>query len=278
MARRGFPGGTGGDPDGAIHALDGALVKAGLPGALDPAVRILERAQRLADAGRAEREAARTRLDAATRVLMVDGPVDLSAYSRVLAEVGPWISDDGPASVGVGDAARQVRARAAATVFAMASGLHRQLRDRCCEVVAGIAAVPAPPAGVWSTQTVADAGGLMIRAGRETDWAQFVRLSDQWDAIHAAGRLVRETNQFGGELLFTGPTDLCLVFLNWEPAVGPEQIKQLPGPLRVRRAIDLGWRPGLWLKSDHDRFAADRDKPKRRLLGVLAAGSRSEAG
>ena len=68
---------------------------------------------------------------------------------------------------------------------------------------------------------------------------------------------------------FTGPAGLCVVFLDWELAVGKEELRQLPGPLRVRRAHDLGWKPGLWLKSDHDAFAAERverDKPKRRPL------------
>ena len=78
------------------------------------------------------------------------------------------------------------------------------------------------------------------------------------------GRLLRETGKFETQTQFDGaPTGLGLVYLNWQAAVGPEQLKQLPGPLRVRRAHDLGWLPGCWLKSDHDRYAAERDKPKR---------------
>jgi hypothetical protein len=36
------------------------------------------------------------------------------------------------------------------------------------------------------------------------------------------------------------------MYLNWEGAVGKEELRQLPGPFRVRRAHDLGWKPGLW--------------------------------
>ena len=88
------------------------------------------------------------------------------------------------------------------------------------------------------------AGTAMIRHGFEADWTKFVRLSDEWDSIHACGALLRETGQLQSELMFTaGPTDLCVVFLNWEPAVGGGNLRQSPGPLRVRRAHDLGWNP-----------------------------------
>ena len=103
-------------------------------------------------------------------------------------------------------------------------------------------------------------------------------MGDEWDAIHAAAALLRETGQLQTELLFTaGPTDLCVLFLNWEPAVGGENLRRLPGPLRVRRAHDLGWKPGLWLKSDHERYAAEqRDKPKRKLFAALSGRSSSD--
>jgi hypothetical protein len=214
------------NPEGAIHALDDALAKAGLPGELSPALKVLERVGQLIDAGRAER--------------------DLDAYAAVLRECEPWISDDAAGSTGVGDAARQVRVRAVMTVFGMASGLHQKQRNRCRDVVAVIAGIPDPPADVSQAQTVAAASTLMIRHGREQDWAKFVRLNDQWLAIHAAGRLLRESGQFESELHFNGaPTELGLMYLNWEGAVGKEELRQLPGPFRVRRAHDLGWKPGF---------------------------------
>ena len=58
-----------------------------------------------------------------------------------------------------------------------------------------------------------------------------------------------------------------------QAAVGKEELRQLAPPLRVRRAHDLGWVPGCWLKADHDRFAAEAaepDKPKRKLFTALA--------
>jgi hypothetical protein len=264
-----------GDGEAAIHALDVALEKAGLPGAVDPALRVLARVEELVAAGRTEREKARHRLEEANRRLLGDGVIDVAEYGAVLTECAPWIDENAPASAGVGEAARQVRSRATAMVFGMASTIHQQLTAHCRDVVAVIAAVPAPPAEVWSAQTIAQASTLMIRAGREADWAKFVRLSDEWSSVHAAGRLLRETGVFQSEMMFSGPSDLCTVYLNWSSAVGEEQIKQVPGPLRVRRAHDLGWVPGLWLKSDHDAYAADRDKPKRRPLFADVFAGRS---
>jgi hypothetical protein len=40
-------------------------------------------------------------------------------------------------------------------------------------------------------------------------------------------------------------------------------VKRLPGPLRLRAAIDRQWQPGLWLLSDHHAAAAE--KPRSRM-------------
>jgi hypothetical protein len=254
--------------DGAIHALDAALEKAGLPDALRPALTLLDRAQELVDAGRTERDRAHQLVErAARRLVTPEGDVNVAEYGDLLASVAVWIDEASPASLGVGDAARQVRQRAVLVAFGMASGLHSQLRDRARDVVAEIARIDDPPADLWRLQKSAEASVSMIRAGRETDWAQYVRLSDQWTAIHAAARLVRETRQLDNELIFPGgcPVDLGLLYLNWQGAVGAEQLRQTPGPLRVRKAHDLGWLPGLWTASDHRAFA-EQQKPKRGLF------------
>jgi hypothetical protein len=248
-----------GDHDGAIHALDAALTKAGLPGALNPALRVLDRVDELVAAGRAERDKAQFRLEAANRALLADGPIDVAEYGRVLTELAPCISDDAVGSIGVGDAARQTRMRAVMVVFGMATGLYQQLSDHCRDVVAVIAGIPDPPVDVWQTQSSGEAGTAMIRHGREADWAKFVRLADEWTSIHAAGRLLRETGQFESQLHFDGaPTALGVEFLNWQAAAGGEPLRLQPGPLRVRRAHDLGWVPGLWLKQDHDAATGRR--------------------
>jgi hypothetical protein len=77
-----------------------------------------------------------------------------------------------------------------------------------------------------------------------------------------------------GELLFPDgcPEGLGSIFLNWQPALegGLEQVKRLPAPLRVRAAVDRGWKPGLWLKADHERersAAAPRPGLLARLVG-----------
>jgi hypothetical protein len=263
-----------GDHEGAIRTLDVALAKAGVVDALAPALKVLDRAEELVAAGRRERDRAQLELEAANRALLADGEIDLSGYGRTLAELAPWISENPAASIGVGEACRQVKMRATMIVFGMVGELYRRLSAHCKDVVTVIGGIPNPPPDVWQVQGRGAAGTVMIRHGREADWAKFVRLSDEWDAIHACGALLRETGQLQTELMFpAGPTDLCTVFLNWEPAVGGENLTLLPGPLRVRRAHDLGWRPGLWTKQDHERYAVEQqNKPKRKLLAALTSG------
>jgi hypothetical protein len=260
-----------GDGESAIRTLDAALAKAGVTGALVGAFRSLDRAEAVLAASRREQDRARQRLEEVSRRLLEsDGDIDLAGYGRVLSESAGWIGEHPEAAIRVGDVARQIRARATANVFAQAIDLHRRLSDRAQLIVERIAAVPAPPREVWSTQSSADASGLLIRAGREADWAEFVRAGDEWDAVHAAGLLLRETGVFQTELMFDGPTALCLTFLNWQPAVdGIREVRALPGPLRVRAAIDRGWKPGLWLAADH-KAAAEQKPPRRGLFAGLA--------
>ena len=110
-----------------------------------------------------------------------------------------------------------------------------------------------------------------MRAGHENAWAQLVRVGARWDAVHNAAQYLRETGQFQGELNFAYPTALATQFLNPSAAmVGMDEVRRLPAALRLRAAIDKGWLPGLWLRSDHDRYAAEqRDKPKRSLVGAF---------
>jgi hypothetical protein len=120
-------------------------------------LRVLDRVEQLVAAGRREREAAQQKLDAATRgLLAADGDIDaaVAGYGDVLRETAPWISDDAVGSLGVGDAARQVRVRAVMTAFGLAPGIYQQLRDRCRDVVVVIAGISAGRARIpprWMT-------------------------------------------------------------------------------------------------------------------------------
>jgi hypothetical protein len=261
-----------GDGAGAIAALDGALARAGLPGRLEAPKRLLARADALEAAARYAKQAAARQLEDANRGLLT-GSVDLASYGAVLRDAGTWLDADGRVSPGMGgvmQAAAQVRGNATATTFAMATGLYGELQAVCREVVAECAAVPQLPREIWSATSTGQASTLAIRAGREADWAQLVRVGDRFDQVHAAGQLLRETGTLQGQLMFTGPTAVCVQFLNWEPAQdGLAEVNRLPGPLRVRAAVDKGWMPGLFLKADHDAFAVE-PKPRRRLLAGLA--------
>jgi hypothetical protein len=73
------------------------------------------------------------------------------------------------------------------------------------------------------------------------------------------------------ELMFSGPTSVCTRYLGWELAVaGLDELRAIAGPLRIRYASDHNWRPGCWLKSDHDTAAAE-GKLKRGLFAKLGS-------
>ena len=168
-------------------------------------------------------------------------------------------------------AAAQIRGNATQTAFGMATGLHAELQQVCQVVVAEAAAVAQLPREVWSATSGGRASELAMRAGHENAWAQLVRVGARWGRGAQRCPYLRETGQFQGELNFAYPTAIATQFLNPSAAMdGLDEMRRLPAALRLRAAIDKGWLPGLWLRSDHDRYAAEqRDKPKRSLVGAL---------
>src|SRR5690349_13392943 len=88
----------------AIAALEQALEAAGLPNQLEAPTRFLARAEALTEKAREAKLAAGSRLEVANRNLY-DGLVDLDEYGSVIAEVGVWLDDEGPAMRGAMQAA-----------------------------------------------------------------------------------------------------------------------------------------------------------------------------
>jgi hypothetical protein len=261
-----------GDGAGTVRTLDDAMAKAGLPGQLEVPLRLLARAEELAEAARAAKAAAGHQLEAADQALYADGPIDAAAYGRIRVEVDPWLLGEAAAMQGMMAAVHRVQGNATATTFAMADSLYAKLQAVCREVVGEIAAVPPLPREGWSATTTGQASTLAIRANRELEWARLVKARDQFDAVHSAAALLRETGQFQAQLNFPGGcrTEVGIRYLNWEAAEeGLRQVDRLPVPLRVRAAHDQGWKPGLWLRRDHEAAAAEA-KPKRGILGALA--------
>jgi hypothetical protein len=256
------------------------LVKAGLPDRLEAPRRLLAQAEALASHARSAKQEAAARMEEATRALLADGPVDTAAYGRVLVEVGPWLDDQASGMVGVMTAALRVRANAGQMTFGLVPDLYRQLSVACAEVVDQVGKVPALPAAVWSAPTSGLASTAAIRAGHEQAWSRLVKLGIRWDDIHAAAGLLRETGVLQAQLMFPAgcPERLGSIFLNWQPALegGLDQVRRLPAPLRVRAALHRGYRPGLWLKADHDRERAAA-APRPSLLARLGVGSGPKA-
>jgi hypothetical protein len=162
------------------------------------------------------------------------------------------------------ECAAQIPSNAVAQAFSLAPGLYHELARVCRTVVGECAAVPSLPREGWSAPTSGEAAALAVRSGREADWAQLVRIGDRWDACHEASASLRETGTLTGQLMFNGPTSVCVQSKNWEAALeGLPAARRLPGALRLPAAIDRAWLPGLYLASDHT--AAVEGKPESRV-------------
>lgn len=264
------------DPAAAVGTLVSLLDKAGVPDQLGASRRLLARSEELQETARAGRATAEQRWQQA-RAALLAGQVDADGLARVLVELAPWLDsavEQGRPSLMMGalmDAAAACRGNAVAMVHAEASGIYRLLQDAAGEVVTFTAAVGKVPQQVWATTTTGQASTVAIQAGYGRQWEDLVLAGGRWDAIHSAAELVRDTGSLGSQTMYPAgcPTSIGCMFLGWEAALeGVREVRRLPGPLRVRAAVDRGWRPGLWLADDHARFAAE-PKGKRSLLGTL---------
>jgi hypothetical protein len=257
-----------GDGEGAIVSLVKALDDAGLPGELARSRELLDQAERLGEAARAAKMAAVERLARADEALAATA--DMATYGQELGAVGPYLDDDAAAMVGAMRQVHRTRANAVQTAMAEASGIYQRLQVVAREVVGHTAALPSLPRQAWAASSTAAASQAAIEAGYGRSWEDLVLLGVRWDSIHAAAALVRETGALSAQLMFPAgcPTAIGVMFLNWEPAVeAVRELRHLPGPLRIRGAVDRDLKPGLYLRDDHERAAAE--KPKR-PLEVLA--------
>jgi hypothetical protein len=244
-----------GDGSAAVGVLDTALERAGLPGRLAAPKRLLARSEEILEQAREAKARAGDQLAEANRRLLAGDPLDSGDYAGTLLAVGAWLDEEGgragSAMAGLWHVAAQIRSNAVAQVFSLTPSLYAELSKVCRGIVAECAAVPALPREVWSATSGGEAAALAVRAGRETDWAQLVRIGDRWDRCHEGAGLLRETGVLTGQLMFDGPVSICTQFKNWPLAMeGLPAARRLPGALRLRRAIDANWLPGLWLSTD----------------------------
>ena len=89
-------------------------------------------------------------------------------------------------------------------------------------------------------------------------WELCVKATVPWDAYHAASKSLRETGALVSEQMFTGSTEVCVRYLSSEDTlIGADELRLIPGSLRIRYALDRGGRPGAWLLSDHKTAAGE---------------------
>jgi hypothetical protein len=263
-----------GDPAASVRRLASQLDKAGVPDTLAASRALLDRAEEVGQAARDGKEGAIARLTEARGRLLGAEVVDAGEYSRVLMETGPWLDSDieggraAPAMHGLMEIAQQLQGRALQVAVAEASGLHSRLQGVARGVVERVAGVPALPQAVWSANP-READRTAIQLGHELSWSVLVREATKFEAIHAAGQMLRDSGGCGAVIYPDGcPERIGSVWLSWVAASEAwPQLRLLPGPLRLRAAVDRGLKPGLWLPADHLA-----QPPKRRGPLAVAAG------
>jgi hypothetical protein len=142
------------------------------------------------------------------------------------------------------------------------------LQELATKVVARTASLPALPQRVWTARE--QAGTVAIQAGHELEWARLVGEATRFEKIHQAAAILRQSGGLPVMVFPDGcPTGLGVLYLNWRPVLdGIAELKQHVGPLRLRFAVDRGWRPGLWVPADHQP-PAPAPSLGQRALGFL---------
>jgi hypothetical protein len=201
--------------------------------------------------------------------LLGPGPFSPDVLAITLRDVAVWLDTaEGRASLGMTtmmEAVRAARGRALQVAIGEGPALYQELQRAARQLVRHVAGLPALPGRVWSA-TAANQPAEAFRAGGEATWAELVRSTDRWQAIHRAGGLIRGLGCLGQAAMMPHP--LAYEFANYAAAAeGLERFKELAQPLRLRYAIDHQWRPGLHLVGD--LAPQEPERPRRGPLGFL---------
>jgi hypothetical protein len=252
----------------AVAAFLARLEKLGITDVGAASQALLERSERLAQDARTAQTAARDSYDAAVRGLYA-GTLDVAGFAATVRDVQAWLDHDSqatgvaPAMAGVMQVAQQLRANSVSAFANGATVIYSRLQQVAAAQVALVANLPDPPAGVWGA---ADPQAEALRTGWGHYWVDATSAATTFAEVHELGGMLRDTPAMASEVLWPPgcPSWAAALYLNWEPAVtaGVQAIRALPPGLRLKKAINSEWRPGLWAGRDHE-------PPKRGLLEKL---------
>jgi hypothetical protein len=255
--------GAGADASGRVLVLQNLFAKLGHPEVLQASRRHLERVSALNLETVTLRDQAKTAWLQA-RAAFLDGHLQVEEYLDAAAQAQRWFpadpADAAPNMIALVEAQRDLRARAAASLPAESSGLYQLAQRAAKEAVEATAAQPKLPDRCWSAP---DPAAVAMELGAEQTYLELQRQQARFALCHQIGGLLRQVGGLGAEIHLPGgvPESVGFTFVRWDLGLeGDYEVRRLKPPLRLRWAVDHGWKPGLYLASDI-RYPAEGSQP-----------------
>jgi hypothetical protein len=221
---------------------------------------LLEREKRLDRLQMEARREAGERRAAAKAELLASDEVTREMVDRcvdVLRETNPWLDHTlysahpmaSPAMDLLGEVREGLNSNAQQTLYQVGFVLYSQLAEVAAAQVAAVERLAPLPANAWANPNPSN---VVLGAGRDADWMVILRANQQFQLCWSAGWLLRRESLGAEAVLPGGRPREAFTFKDWQAATaGMPDLRRLDEDLRLVRAIDAGWGPGLWSASDY---------------------------
>jgi hypothetical protein len=268
--------GAAADPSGRVTVLHGLFERLGHPDVLRKSREYLQRVRELNLETRQRQEQARQAWGQAHQAFL-DGRASVEEYLAAREAAKKWFDPSGsmdlaPAMDALTNAQRDLRARAAALLPAESGGLYQIAQKEAAAAVQATADLPKLPDRCWSAP---DPSAAAMELGAEQTYLELQRQQARFALCLQVGALLRQVGGLGAEAFLTVPVpeSVGFVFIRWDLAMeGDLALRRLRPALRLRYAVDHGWKPGLYLASDIS-YPAPNSQPaagRSRLFGWVS--------
>ena len=176
---------------------------------------------------------------------------------EVVRETSPWLDHmlhgdqpkASPAMDLLGEVREGLKHSAQLTLYQVGFGLFSRFAQVAAEQVAALERLAPLPANAWAAPNPASA---LLEAGRDDDLMVILRANQRFQVCWSAGWLMRRES-IGAEAVLPGDLPrMAHTFKDWAAATaGLPDLRRLDEDLRLVRAVDAGWGPGLWSASDY---------------------------
>jgi hypothetical protein len=231
----------------------------GIDDPLPQVERLLERERRLGRLQLEARAEAGKRRAAAIAELRSSHELTMAVVDRaveVLRETQPWLdhrlaSADPKASPAMdllGEVREGLNHAAKMTLYQVGFGLYSRFAKVAAEQVAAIERLAPLPESAWANPNPAV---VLLGAGRDDDWMTILRANLRFQLCWNAGWMLRRESLGAEAVLPGGRPREAFTFKDWAAATaGLRDLRRLDEDLRLVRAVQAGWGPGLWSASD----------------------------